>query len=161
MAGRHGLGITATELVTAFADSVPGNSGLVGWTAVNVLRKIGIEIDPDIWDKLFPEDGRTSAEPAPHILRVCAGPAERRSALWRLSASFTRRPQLCRKPWTSFSNDRARRASIQRPRYQQVTLVDNSVRPERELHRSRSRSSRQDSSPREARGRRTNWTEPR
>lgn len=93
----------------------PGNSGLLGWTAISVLRKIGIEIDADIWDKHFPEDGRTSAEPAPHILRV-APDRRTKKRIWPLSAISTRRLQPCPKPWTRSRRSATNsRGSTQRP----------------------------------------------
>ena len=107
----------------------PGNSRLVGWTAVNVLRKIGIEIDPDIWDKLFPEDGRTSAEPAPHILRVAPDRRTQKRTLAVVRDLHSKTAAMS-KALDELSTIGYQLAGLDpKARYQQVTLVDNSVRP--------------------------------
>lgn len=108
-----------------------GGSGLSGWTAVEALRAQGVPITPDVIQEVFPGERHSGRQPRsePAIKKIEPGEhPTKRSVLavvrelpsnTRRISSVDKRPELGLKLL----------GLDPKIRYRQITLVDNSVRP--------------------------------
>ena len=107
-----------------------GNSGLVGWDAINVIRKTGREITPEVWSKIFPEDGQDRAVPRrpPPIERVRPKNGEARCVI---AAVREIHPATRLTAELKNLNPIGYKLAGIDPQvlYKQITVIDDSVRP--------------------------------
>lgn len=107
-----------------------GNSGFVGWAAINVVRKTGREITPDVWRKIFPDDGQgqtVSEKPSP-IERVRPRNGEARGVIAvvrELPASARLTAKLKELNPIGYKLAGLDPQAL----YKQITVIDDSVRP--------------------------------
>ena len=107
-----------------------GNSGFVGWAAINVIRKTGREITPEVWSKIFPDDGQgqTVPERPSPIERVRPKNGEARGVI-AVFREFHSSTDLTAKLKELSPIGYKLAALDPQALYKQITVIDDSVRP--------------------------------
>ena len=107
-----------------------GNSGFVGWAAINVVRKTGREITPEVWSKIFPDDGQgqTVPEGPSPIERVRPRNGEARGVIAVLREFHSSTDLTAKLKELGPIGYKLARLDPQ-GLYKQITVIDDSVRP--------------------------------